>query len=388
VKILITGACGFVGSTLAAALVAQADATISPVEIIGLDNLSRVGSEINRPKLAALGVKFFHGDLRFAEDLRQLPRVDWVIDVAANPSVLAGIDGKSSSRSVFDHNLLSTINLLEFCKERRAGFILLSTSRVYSIAPLSRLPMVQKNGAFAFSPSPGTPGEVSGFGDCPRAGRGEGQSAIGDRQSAIPVGVSGQGVSEDFTTEPPISLYGSSKLASEILALEYGGTFDFPVWINRCGVLAGAGQFGRADQGIFAFWINAYLRRRPLKYIGFGGRGWQARDALHPLDLLPILKKQFAFSGNAPRRMYNFGGGPAGTMSLLQLSDWCRARFGEHPITADLTERKFDVPWMVMDYSRAAADWNWRPQIALEKILDEIAAHAERNPDWLTISGA
>jgi len=358
-KILITGACGFVGSTLAAALVAQTDATIAPVEIVGLDNLSRRGSEFNRPKLAALGVKLFHGDLRCLEDLRQLPRVDWVIDAAANPSVLAGIDGKSSSRSVFDHNLVSTINLLEYCKEYRAGFMLLSTSRVYSILPLARLPMVEKYGAF-----------------------------VVDQSQALPIGASDKGVSEDFSTEPPISLYGSSKLASELLALEYGQTFDFPVWINRCGVLAGAGQFGRADQGIFAFWINAYLRRRPLKYIGFGGHGWQARDALHPLDLLSVLKKQFAFSGTPSRRIYNFGGGPAGTMSLWQLSDWCKQHFGEHPIAADLVERKFDVPWMVMDYSRATADWNWRPQIALEKILDEIAAHAERNPDWLTISGA
>ena len=49
-----------------------------------------------------------------------------------------------------------------------------------------------------------------------------------------------------------MSLYGATKLASEQLALEYGSTYGFPVWINRCGVLAGAGQFGRADQGIFA----------------------------------------------------------------------------------------------------------------------------------------
>lgn len=47
------------------------------------------------------------------------------------------------------------------------------------------------------------------------------------------------------------------------MALEYGAAFDFPVWITRCGVLAGAGQFGTPDQGIFAYWINAHLRRRP-----------------------------------------------------------------------------------------------------------------------------
>jgi CDP-paratose 2-epimerase len=92
----------------------------------------------------------------------------------------------------------------------------------------------------------------------------------------------------------PISLYGSTKLASEALALEYGATFNLPVFVNRCGVLAGTGQFGRADQGIFAYWLNSHLRRRPLKYIGFGGHGHQVRDCLHPRDLVPLLEKQFA----------------------------------------------------------------------------------------------
>src|SRR5439155_1377744 len=91
-----------------------------------------------------------------------------------------------------------------------------------------------------------------------------------------------EGVAENFPITPPVSLYGATKLASEVIALEYGEAFGLPIWINRCGVLAGAGQFGIPDQGIFAFWINSYLRRRPLKYIGFDGQGHQVRDCLHP----------------------------------------------------------------------------------------------------------
>ena len=49
----------------------------------------------------------------------------------------AGIDGRTSSRELVDHNLTGTINVLEYCKAHKAGFILLSTSRVYSIAPLA-----------------------------------------------------------------------------------------------------------------------------------------------------------------------------------------------------------------------------------------------------------
>ena len=55
-----------------------------------------------------------------------------------------------------------------------------------------------------------------------------------------------------------------TKLASEALALEYGHTYNLPVIVNRCGVLAGEGQFGVAEQGIFSFWIRAYALPDPL----------------------------------------------------------------------------------------------------------------------------
>jgi CDP-paratose 2-epimerase len=358
-KILITGICGFAGCTLATWLLEEREASAGPLQIIGIDNFSRAGSETNRAALTARGVRVLHGDLRCPDDLAQVPGCDWVIDAAANPSVLAGIDGRSSSKQVFDHNLSSTIHLLEFCKTHKAGFALLSTSRVYSINALAALPMVHSEGRFVL-----------------------------DHRARLPAGVSALGVDETFSTAPPISLYGVSKLASELLALEYGETFNFPVWINRCGVLAGAGQFGRADQGIFSFWINSYLRRKPLKYIGFGGHGWQARDALHPRDLIPLLSKQFAFSGSPPSRVFNLGGGPQNTMSLLQLSQWCADRFGPHPVAADDRPRPFDIPWMVMDYRRAQQFWDWRPSHSIENILEEIAVHAQEHENWLAISGS
>ena len=76
--------------------------------------------------------------MRLQSDIDNLPSVDWVIDCAANPSVLAGLDGQISSRQVMEHNLLGTINLLEYCKKHRAGLVLLSTSRVYSAQGISK----------------------------------------------------------------------------------------------------------------------------------------------------------------------------------------------------------------------------------------------------------
>lgn len=354
-KILITGICGFVGGTLARTL----QATMENLQIIGVDNFIRPGSELNRRELAKLGVKVIHADVRSATDLETLPAADYVIDAAANPSVLAGVDGKTSSRQLLEHNLWGTVNVLEYCKTHRAGLILLSTSRVYSVPPLAGLSVEVRHHAFH-----------------PRA------------DVSLPAGLTAAGVSETFSTAPPVSLYGSSKLASEAVALEYAETFQFPVWINRCGVLAGAGQFGKADQGIFSFWLNAHLRRRPLKYIGFDGGGHQVRDCLHPRDLVPVLRAQMQATGRDKPRVVNFSGGAASSLSLAQLTDWCDARFGRHAVASDANPRPFDIPWMVLDSSLAAKVWNWRPQTAREQMLDEIARHAEQHPDWLEVSGS
>jgi CDP-paratose 2-epimerase len=305
------------------------------------------------------GVTVRHADLRCASDLEGLPPVDWIIDAAANPSVLAGVDGTTSSRQLVEHNLYGTVNLLELAKRHRAGFILHSTSRVYSVKALSEIPVTAVDETFR-----------------------------PQRAAVLPTGASEDGIAENFSVQPPLSLYGASKLASECLALEYGEAFDFPVWINRCGVLAGAGQFGHAEQGIFSYWINAYRRRRPLRYIGFDGAGRQCRDCFHPRDLISLFKKQFAAGRSAHPRIVNLGGGAQNAMSLAELSRWCAARFREHEIASDPKPRPFDVPWLVMDSRLARTTWDWQPAIGLEEILQEIANHAEAHPDWLEISAS
>jgi CDP-paratose 2-epimerase len=200
-------------------------------------------------------------------------------------------------------------------------------------------------------------------------------------------GLSSEGVAENFPTTPPVSLYGATKLASELIALEYREAFGLPIWINRCGVLAGAGQFGTADQGIFAFWINSYLRRRPLSYIGFDGLGHQVRDCLHPRDLTALVLKQMRSAHQQAERVQNISGGLASAISLAQLSSWCAARFGKHSIGRDATSRRYDIPWMVLDSAKAKRQWDWQPCVGIEQILEEIAQHAEAHPEWLEVSG-
>ena len=348
-NILITGICGFTGSTLAKTLVEEG------YEVCGLDNFLREGSRGNVEPLKKLGIRVVEGDIRNEADLAKMPKADWVLDCAAEPSVLAGVGSGMGSYELMDHNLIGTIRVLEHCKKTGAGFVLMSTSRVYAVAPLSKLEVKVEKGAYAL------------------AGGGRGQVE----------GITKAGITEEFSTEPPLSLYGASKRCAEVLAMEYGDAFGFPVWINRCGVLAGKGQFGKADQGIFSFWIRSWKENRPLRYIGFGGKGAQVRDCLHPKDLVPVLLKQMTRDsgvkglrdqGSVDYRICNFGGGVKNSCSLAQLSGWCEKRFGARKVESDPKPRPYDLPWVILDSSRAKKKWEFKIQTSLEEILEEIAA--------------
>lgn len=352
-KILISGICGFVGSVLAEFFRESAP----DMEILGMDNLMRPGSETNRRALAGRGIKVLHGDLRCASDFESLPAVDWVLDAAANPSVMAGVDGRSSSRQVIEHNLLGTVNMLEYCRRVSAGFILLSTSRVYSIPALAALPLMTSGKRF-----------------------------MPDAAAVLPAGFGSAGIREDFSTAAPVSLYGSTKLASECLALEYGEAFRFPVRINRCGVMGGAGQFGTAEQGIFSYWLHAWKAGRPLRYIGFDGLGKQVRDVFHPRDLGRLVLAQMNDPGRTGPAIVNAGGGLENAMSLAELSAWCSERFGAREVTGDATPRPYDLPWIVMDNTTISRMWGWQPEMKLPALLESIAEHATANPQWLTLT--
>ena len=96
-KLFITGACGFVGSTLIEAMLEHSQS----LEITGIDNFSRNGSWLNR-------------EFPNASDLEALGPFDWLIDAAASHSVLAGVDGK---------NTLTILNEIADFSENAPGWI-------------------------------------------------------------------------------------------------------------------------------------------------------------------------------------------------------------------------------------------------------------------------
>lgn len=332
----MTGGAGFVGSRVALDFVERG------ADVVALDNLRRRGGETNLPRLAEAGVRFHHGDVRQPADLEDLPGdFDVVVDAAAEPSVLAGLDG--SPRYVIDANLLGTVNLLEFCRRRAEALLFLSTSRVYSMEPLRGL--AYREGATRF--------EL-------------------EAAQAVP-GVGPEGISEAFPTDTARSLYGTSKLASEMLVQEYGALYGLRAVITRFGVITGAGQFGKAEQGVFAMWAANHVLDLPLRYIGFGGEGKQVRDLLHPSDLLALLHLQLEAIDRCSGRTFNAGGGRAISVSLLELTDLCRAASGrEVAIGSDPRTSPVDVPLYLTDHARATAELGWRPTVTPAEIVEEI----------------
>ena len=249
-RILITGACGFVGSTLAHAWVEPG-----------------AGHQLLRPRQSGTAGQRNESDASCAPRGDRCPWRCSARRAISNrcrrwtgwsmprliPACWQVSTAATSSRQLVEHNLLGTINMLEYCRAHRSG-----------IHPAEHEPRLLDCRALASSPW-----TTSTARSRPRAH----QQAPGSRQQAV---------SEAFSTEAPLSLYGTTKLASEQLALEYGAAFDFPVWINRCGVLAGGGQFGRPTRASSPTGFTVGRDAGPLAYIGFDGLGHQVRDCLHP----------------------------------------------------------------------------------------------------------
>lgn len=332
-NLLLSGGCGFVGTAICRRFLASRPG----LRITVIDSLRRRGAESNVAVLESLGVKVVHGDIRLPQDLN-VDHFNWIIDAAAEPSVTGG---GTTREQMVGHNLAGTLNLIELAASQGAGFILLSTSRVYSIEALKALPLNVRDDAFCLGARPFPPFW----------------------------GISDDGVAEDFSTESPLSLYGATKLASEIMAMEYGKQTGTPVVINRCGMLAGAGQFGRPDQGVFSWWIRQWAARGPLAYRGFGGVGHQVRDVLHPFDLADLILKQI---DAAPQEVVNVSGGIESATSLAQLSSVCRDALGPHEVSSDPDTHAYDVPWLVLDSSEARRRYDWRPTITRGEIFKEI----------------
>ncbi|MCA8950273.1 MAG: NAD-dependent epimerase/dehydratase family protein [Planctomycetes bacterium] len=346
--VLVTGGAGFVGSRLCLRLRREFEG----LRVTALDNLVRRGSELHIRPLREHGVDFVHGDIRCPEDLAALPAFDLLLECSAEPSVHAGQSG--SPVGVVHNNLTGALHCLEAARQNGAAVLFLSTSRVYPIAHLRALRHTEAETRLELTAEQELPG-------CSHAG-----------------------IAEGFPLDGARSFYGMTKLAGEALIQEYVFTYGMRALIDRCGVIAGPGQMGKADQGVVTLWAARHVYGRPLKYIGFGGHGKQVRDVLHVDDLCDLVVLQLQSPSIWDGRIYNAGGGAAHSASLLELTGLCRELSGQKvEIASEPATAAVDVPIYVTDNALVERELGWQPRRDVPTTLGEILAWIRDHRDEL-----
>jgi CDP-paratose 2-epimerase len=337
--ILITGGAGFVGSNLALRL----KGFYPEAHIVAFDNLKRRGSELNIPRLKEAGIEFIHGDIRNKSDLQDIEKkIDLLIECSAEPSVLAGVNG--SPEYLIDTNLTGTINCLELARKHKSHVLFLSTSRVYPIQELNSLKYTETEARFEWT----------------------------DDQEIV--GASSRGIAENFPLGKSRSLYGATKLCSELIFQEYIETYGLKGVINRCGVITGPWQMGKIDQGVIVLWMARHIwPGKSLSYIGYGGTGKQVRDFIHIDDVFEALKIQIENIDTYNGEVFNIGGGKEKSVSLRELTEWCEKITGNKiTISSEKEDRPNDVRIYLTDSSKFQKISGWSCKKDIEITLREI----------------
>ncbi len=335
-RVLVTGGCGFIGSHVALHLCDAGH------KVFAMDNLVRRGSERNIAVLAQHGVSFFHGDVRNPEDLNNLPPdIELICDTSAQPSVVTGY-----ANPLFDitNNGLGAIHILEYARCRRISLIFWSSNRVYGSDRLNALPRRETSTRFEYDPD--------AWNRLPLEQRPAGFDPI-------------HGVSEGFSIDGgQRSIYGLSKLIADAACQEYAQAYDLPVVVNRYGVISGAGQFGRADQGWVVWWAIAHWFKLPLTYLGWQGK--QVRDILFVEDMLSLLELQLSNLANFRGEVFNLGGGAANAVSLCEATKFMQQLSSRStPIAQSEKARQGDIVLYWTDNRKATQKFGWQPRTDL-----------------------
>lgn len=154
---------------------------------------------------------------------------------------------------------------------------------------------------------------------------------------------------------------------------EYQAAYGVKGVVNRCGVIAGAWQMGKVDQGVFVHWVGSHYFKNDLGYFGYNGSGKQVRDLLHIDDLYDLIEWQTENIGEATGRVFNVGGGRPVSLSLVETTRLCNEITGNKVrIERVQKEREADVRVYISDSTEIRKLSGWSPSKGPGEILNEI----------------
>jgi len=319
-KILITGGCGFVGTNLALFLKSK------KMNVDSLDNLSRKGSKYNLELLNKKNINNYKIDITKIDQINKLPKYDLIIDCCAEAAVEVS---KKDIDRVFNTNLIGTLNILKKVKNDKSKIIYLSTSRVYPVSTSKKIIKSKLKINKLYS---------------------EKDSLIG-----------------------PKTIYGLTKLSSEMLIEEFSYAFGVKYLINRCGVISGPLQFGKQDQGFVSLWVWRHLNKKNLKYIGYGGNGHQVRDVLHINDLCFLIYLQIKEFKKTFNKTFTVGGSKVSYTSLYDLTKVCEKITNNNlKFKKILKTSIYDIPYYITDNSLITKYYKWKPKKNINDVVNDI----------------
>ena len=293
----------------------------------------------NQRRLAGLHPRFQHNELDIrnraaVSDLVEAIRPALVVHAAAQPS-----HDLAAARPFddFDVNAVGTLNLIEATRQHTPGavFVHMSTNKVYGDRPnsicLRELPTRWDYDDPAFV----------------------------------------EGIPEDFPVDhSKHSLFGASKLASDIVAQEYGRYFGMKTCCLRGGCLTGPNHSGVELHGFLSYLIKCNVQGRLYKVYGYKGK--QVRDNIHSYDVARFIHAFY----EKPRsgEVYNLGGGRANSISILEAFDKIAALSGRKMEYEYLPDSRIgDHICYVSDLSKMKRDYpGWGISKSLDDIFDEI----------------
>lgn len=335
--VLITGGAGFIGTNLAAHLLANSDARVTI-----FDNLSRRGVELNLAWLKSLSgsgrLRFVRGDVRNAGRITEAARTANEIYHLAAPS--AGPDLLADPRLDFDVNVTGTVNVLEAARQsgRNPLVLFASTGKVYG--SLDTLVLHHE------------PTRVQ-----PAAADFRGMS------EANPI---------DFHCP-----YACTKSVADQYVRDYARMHNLRTMVFRMGCIAGPGQFGNQGQGWVAHFVYSVLAGRPVTIYG---DGLQVRDVLHVADLVSAVNAARAYAPVLMGKAFNIGGGMSRSISVNEMIGLIEKVCHKQVQSGYEPARPGDQLFYVADNTRFANQTGWMPRRSLEQTVRDIAAfwHANR----------
>lgn len=336
-RMLITGGAGFIGVNAAAHFAR------SGWEVTVLDNLSRRGSGRNLSWLQGEHpVRFANVDVRDNHGVStafQEARPDAVLHLAAQVAVTTSV---RDPRMDFEINALGTFNVLEAVREHtpEAAVVYASTNKVYG--NMEEVGVVEVGGRYAYQDLPGGASE---------------------------------GVLLDFH-----SPYGCSKGAADQYVLDYYRIYGICATSFRQSCIYGPHQFGVEDQGWVAWFTIAATLGRPITIYGDGK---QVRDVLFVEDLIAAYELAFEQREQVAGKALNIGGGPANTLSLLELIEILENELGRKIPLAFDDWRPGDQKVFVCDISHADRRLGWRPKVDVRSGVARLAKWVRENQDQI-----